>query len=83
MGSFQNTAPLKEKLKVVFNDREKYGVLRAGTNEVEKTVFFKAPLSVKFSDVIKLIQSIAETGAAPIGLQIEEPVPRIQDIIRN
>jgi len=47
------------------------GILRPGTNEVEKTVFVAAPDSVKFGDVIKLIEKIADAGAAPIGLQMD------------
>ena len=71
-GTFNNTAPLKEKLDEIFKMRDKYGILRYGTNEVEKTVFVTAPDSVKFSDVIKLIREIAAAGAAPIGLQMDD-----------
>ena len=70
-GTFNNTAPLKEKLDEIFKMRENRGVFQYGTNEVEKTVFVTAPDSVKFGDVIKLIQEIAAAGAAPIGLQID------------
>ncbi|HEY0459825.1 MAG TPA: hypothetical protein VGC97_11875 [Pyrinomonadaceae bacterium] len=70
-GTFNNTAPLKEILDKVFKMRENTGIFRSGTNEVEKTVFVTAPDSVKFGDVIKLIQEIAGAGAAPIGLQID------------
>lgn len=73
-GNFSNMSPLTDKLKDVFRAREKNGFFRAGSNEVEKTVFVAAPDSVKFSDVIKLIQSVAESGASPIGLQIEDSI---------
>ena len=72
VGDFENTSPLREILVKIFKDRYNFGVLREGTNEVEKTVVVKAPLSVKFSDVIRLIQSVAETGASPIGLQVDD-----------
>ena len=74
-GSFQNTVSLKKVLIEIFNDREKRGVYSDETNEVERKVFVTAPLFIKFGDVIKLIQSIAETGASPIVLQIEEIWP--------
>lgn len=72
MGDFENTSPLREKLKEIFTYREQNGILREGTNEIERTVFVKVPLSVKFSDVVRLIQSIAATGASPIGLQVDD-----------
>lgn len=72
MGDFENTSPLRDKLKEIFKYREQNGVLRPGTNEVERTVFVKAPLSVKFNNVIRLVQSIAGTGASPIGLQVDD-----------
>ena len=70
-GTFDKTAPLEEKLREIFKYREAMGILRPGTNEVEKTVFVAAPDSVKFGDVIKLIEKIADAGAAPIGLQMD------------
>lgn len=77
-GSFENILPLKEKLAQVFKEREEYGVFREGSNEVEKTVFIKAPLPVKFSDVIKLVQEVEKSGAVPIALQIDEnSVPEV------
>ena len=71
-GDLKNTAPLKEKLREIFKQRENFGVLRPGTNEVEKTVFIAAPPTVKFADVIKLIQAAKDAGAEPVGLQLED-----------
>jgi biopolymer transport protein ExbD len=70
-GDFNNTAPLKEKLDEIFKMREATGIFRYGTNEIEKTVFVAAPDSVKFGDLVKLIQEIAAAGAEPVGLQME------------
>ncbi|GEM_PF-4796799 len=75
---FNNTAPLKDKLREIFKQRENFGVLRPGTNEVEKTVFIAAPPTVKFADVIKLIQAVKDAGAEPIGLLLEELFPKIE-----
>ncbi|HVE59604.1 MAG TPA: hypothetical protein VNB22_22530 [Pyrinomonadaceae bacterium] len=71
-GDFKNTAPLQEKLREIFKQRESFGIFRPGTNEVEKTVFIAAPPTVKFADVIKLIQVIKDAGAEPVGLQLED-----------
>jgi biopolymer transport protein ExbD len=47
-------------------------VFREGTNEVEKTVFIKSPKSVRYGDVIKVIDAAKMVGASPIGLQIDD-----------
>jgi biopolymer transport protein ExbD len=72
IGDVSDTAPLTAKLEEVFKDRESRGVLREGTNEVEKTVFIKAPKSVKYGDVVKVIDAVKLAGAQPIGLQIDD-----------
>ncbi|MEP6900236.1 MAG: biopolymer transporter ExbD [Actinomycetota bacterium] len=72
IGDVSDTTPLTAKLQEVFKDRESRGVLREGTNEVEKTVFIKAPKSVKYGDVVKVIDAVKLAGAQPIGLQIDD-----------
>jgi biopolymer transport protein ExbD len=72
IGDVSDTTPLTAKLEEVFKDRESRGVLREGTNEVEKTVFIKAPKSVKYGDVVKVIDAMKLAGAQPIGLQIDD-----------
>jgi biopolymer transport protein ExbD len=72
IGDVSDTAPLTTRLGEIFKDRESRGVLREGTNEVEKTVFIKAPRSVKYGDVVKVIDAVKMAGAQPIGLQIDD-----------
>jgi biopolymer transport protein ExbD len=72
IGDVSDTAPLTAKLADLFKDRESRGVLREGTNEVEKTVFIKAPKSVKYGDVVKVIDAVKLANAQPIGLQIDD-----------
>jgi biopolymer transport protein ExbD len=72
IGDVSDTAPLTARLEEVFKDRESRGVLREGTNEVEKTIFIKAPKSVKYGDVVKVIDAVKLAGAQPIGLQIDD-----------
>jgi biopolymer transport protein ExbD len=72
MGTVADTTPLVTKLTEVFDRRKNEGVLREGTNEVEKTIFIKAPRSIKYGDVVKVIDAVKVAGAQPIGLQIDD-----------
>ncbi|MBA2620041.1 MAG: biopolymer transporter ExbD [Acidobacteria bacterium] len=72
MGDVTNPDDLTNKLKETFQGREANGVFREGTNEVEKTVFIKSPRSVKYGDVVKVIDAVKQAGAQPIGLQIDD-----------
>jgi biopolymer transport protein ExbD len=72
MGNLSNPDPLIQKLREVFNYREREGIFREGTNEVEKTVFIKAPRSIRYGDVAKVIDAVKTAGAQPVGLQIDD-----------
>lgn len=72
MGDVTNPDALTAKLKETFQGREANGSFRPGTNEVEKTVFIKSPQSVKYGDVVKVIDAVKQAGAQPIGLQIDD-----------
>jgi len=71
-GDVSDTAALNSKLSQIFKDRENNGVFREGTNEVEKTVFIKSPRSVRYGNVVKVIDAAKTAGAQPIGLQIDD-----------
>ena len=71
-GDVSDASALTNKLKEIFKDRENNGVFREGTNEVEKTVFIKSPRSVKYGDVVSVIDAVKQAGAQPIGLQIDD-----------
>ena len=72
MGDVSDTSTLSGKLSQVFKERENNGTFREGTNEVEKTLFIKAPRSVRYGEVVKVIDAVKVTGAQPIGLQIDD-----------
>ena len=73
MGNVADTTNLTTKLMQVFKDRTDSGTaLKEGTNEVEKTLFVKAPRSIKYGDVVKVIDAVKVAGAQPIGLQIDD-----------
>ncbi len=71
-GDVSDTESLSNKLREVFKGRENEGVFREGTNEVEKTVFLKSPKSVRYGDVVKVIDAAKAAGASPIGLQVDD-----------
>ena len=72
IGDISDTAPLTAKLVEMFKYRESNGIIRFGTNEVEKTVFVKAPKTVRYGDVVKAIDAAKMAGADPVGLQIDD-----------
>jgi biopolymer transport protein ExbD len=71
-GDVTNSEALTTQLQEIFKGREANGVFREGTNEVEKTVFIKSPRSVRYGDVVKVIDAVKSAGAQPIGLQIDD-----------
>ena len=72
MGNVTDTSQLQAKLQQVFKERQEQGTFRENTNEVEKTVFLKAPRSLKYGDVVKVIDAAKVAGAQPIGLQVDD-----------
>jgi biopolymer transport protein ExbD len=72
MGNVADTSGLTNKLSEVFKLRESNGVFREGTNEIEKTVFIKAPRSVRYGEVARVVDAVKTAGAQPVGLQIDD-----------
>jgi biopolymer transport protein ExbD len=80
MGTVEDTGKLSVKLAEVFRERKlnrayRYEMLnRLDVPEdlrIEKTVFIKAPRSISYGDVVKVIDGVKGAGAEPIGLQID------------
>src|SRR6478672_11301050 len=71
-GDVSDTEKLNNKLSEIFRERENNGVFREGTNEVEKTIFIKSPKSVRYGDVVRVIDAAKAAGASPVGLQIDD-----------
>ncbi len=72
MGDVTDPSGVAGALSQIFKERETNGVFKEGTNEVEKTVFIKAPRLVKYGEVVKVIDAVKGAGATPIGLQIDD-----------
>lgn len=80
LGTVEDTAKLSTKLVEVFKERTQnhaysYEMLnRADLPDdlrIEKTVFIKAPRTINYGDVVKVIDGIKVAGGAPIGLQLD------------
>ena len=72
VGDASDPSMLANRLSQIFKERESNGVFKENTNEVEKTVFMKAPRLVKYGEVVKVIDAVKGAGATPIGLQIDD-----------
>lgn len=71
-GTVEDSQKLIERLQAEFEKREREGNFRAGTNEIEKTVFIKAPKNLNYGSVAKVVDAVKMSGAEPIGLQIDD-----------
>lgn len=71
-GDISDMSSLTTQLSQIFKDRENNGVFREGTNEVEKTVFIKSPRTIRYGEVVSVIDAVKQAGAQPIGLQIDD-----------
>ena len=81
MGSIDEPKELRVKLASVFSERAKNGVINQKllnrkntplTKRIQKTVFVKAPKTLSYGKVIKVIDAIKRAGANPISLQIDD-----------
>lgn len=81
MGSVQDTGRLSETLTRLFEQRRENHfyrqdmVARADVPEelrIETTVFIKAPRSIAYGEVARVVDGVKGTGASPLGLQIDD-----------
>lgn len=81
IGSVNDTGPLSQRLAQLFQQRKELHAYKPGmetrsdlpdSERLEKTVFIKAPRSVKYGDVVKVIDAIKGAGASPVGLQVDD-----------
>jgi biopolymer transport protein ExbD len=80
MGTVDDLSPLSSKLRSIFEERTKQRVYRSEmlarldvpeSERIQKTVFIKAPRSIPYGEVIRVMDGLKATGAAPIGLQLD------------
>ena len=81
MGSVNDTTSLSMRLAQVFAQRKEQRAYKPGMEtrtdvpedeRIEKTVFVKAPRSLPYGDVVKVIDAIKGAGANPVGLQVDD-----------
>ena len=80
MGTVDDTGKLSTRLAALFQERKKNHVYRDSMltridlpeeYRIEKTVFIKAPRSISYGDVARVIDGIKGAGADPVGLQLD------------
>ena len=81
MGSVEDTSKLSLFLVALFQQRKINRVYRAEMAtridvpedyRIEKTVFIKAPRSIPYGEVTKVIDGLKGVGAEPVGLQLDD-----------
>jgi biopolymer transport protein ExbD len=81
LGSVNDTTALSQRLLQVFQQRKDQRAYKVGLetrtdmkeeDRIEKTVFVKAPRTMKYGDVVKVIDAIKGAGANPVGLQVDD-----------
>jgi biopolymer transport protein ExbD len=81
MGSVNDTGTLSQRLRQVFQQRKEQRAYKPGMEtrsdlpeeeRIEKTVFVKAPRSLPYGEVVKVIDAIKGAGANPVGLQVDD-----------
>jgi biopolymer transport protein ExbD len=80
MGTVDDLSPLSSKLRSIFEERTQQRAYRADMlarldvpehERIEKTVFIKAPRSIPYGEVMRVMDGLKATGAYPIGLQLD------------
>jgi biopolymer transport protein ExbD len=81
MGTVDDLTPLNSKLREVFQQRLENRAYRpdmisrfdlSERDRIEKTVFIKAPRSIPYGEVARVIDGLKGVGADPIGLQLDD-----------
>jgi biopolymer transport protein ExbD len=81
LGNAGDTTKLVERLQVVFNERVSNGNVsdsfaddpdRPFNDRIERTVFVKAPRSISYGTVARVVDAVKLAGAYPISLQIDQ-----------
>jgi len=80
MGTVDDLSPLSAKLRSVFEERYQQRAYRLDLltrldlperERIERTVFIKAPRSITYGEVVRVMDGLKATGADPIGLQLD------------
>ena len=81
MGTVDDLTPLNSKLVSVFDERVRNRAFRhdlihrsdlPDRARIEKTVFIKAPRTIPYGEVARVLDGLKGSGADPIGLQLDD-----------
>jgi biopolymer transport protein ExbD len=81
MGTVDDSSKLSDFLIALFQERKANRVYRSDmvsrldvpeNKRIEKTVFIKAPRSISYGEVAKVIDGVKGAGAEPVGLQLDD-----------
>ncbi len=81
MGTIDEPFKLSARLVALFAERTVNRAYRADmisrfdvpeSERIEKTVFIKAPRSIRYGEVTKVIDALKGAGANPVGLQLDD-----------
>ncbi len=81
MGTVADSSKLSEFLVALFAQRKANHVYRDDMisridlpeeRRIQKTVFIKAPRSIPYGEVVKVIDALKAAGAEPVGLQLDD-----------
>lgn len=81
MGTVDDMSKLTSRLVSVFADRTRNHAYRPDmvnridlpdARRIEKTVFIKAPRTLSYGEVARVMDGLKGTGASPIGLQLDD-----------
>lgn len=79
MGTTNDISILSAKLVSVFQERKTKKIYDTSISSnlsederIQRTVFIKAPRSLNYNEIVKVIDSLKGAGANPVGLQIDE-----------
>ena len=79
-GTIESPEKLIQKLKEVFVKRKESNLIVSNSEKenrkpndlIQKTVFIKAPRSLGYGKVVKVIDAVKIAGASPISLQLDD-----------
>jgi biopolymer transport protein ExbD len=81
MGTVNDLSPLVKELRSVFDQRLKNRAYRhdliarldlTESQRIEKTIFIKAPRSLTYGEVTRVMDGLKGAGADPVGLQLDD-----------
>lgn len=73
LGTVNDPAKMIERLHAVFTQRMASSELSsAGDGSIQRSVFVKAPSTLDYGSVAKVVDAVKQSGADPIALQIDD-----------